>query len=210
MTGSSVGRVLGQQLDFTCGPACTLYVLRRYGRAGLGSVDQEIQIWRESNTIFMGSGNTGCCGEGLAYSLQIRGLKVVLYTSSPELSLSFTVRNAEKRRIISLATEGLRKKARKAGVQFCSGEWPNEQLERALADGHLAMAIVRMSYRTSERTPHWIVLTRKQRSKYVIWDPYGGGEVPGTSLKMDLGESVLKRCATFHRRLFCVLVARPN
>jgi|GEM_PF-2659206 len=66
-----------QSTDFTCGPACLVTALAMLGKK-VGRLD-ELQIWREANTVYMGDGLPGTSAYGLALAAQKRGLDTLVY-----------------------------------------------------------------------------------------------------------------------------------
>jgi hypothetical protein len=204
-------KMLGQQLDFTCGPACTLFVLRHFGWTGSNSLAEEIAIWREANTVFMGRGNPGCCGEGLALSARRRGMASIVLQSEARLYFDFTVRNRFKKEVIVRATGDLEAEARRIGVSFATAGNLEATLDDQLERGRMALLLVRMSYRLRERTPHWVVVTGRTGRSYAVWDPYGGEREPGSSASLEVGSERLIAAGSFGprpRRFSAVLIGR--
>lgn len=67
-----------QSTDFTCGPACLLLALQLL----LGREPnrlEELQIWREANTVYMGEGIPGTSAYGLALAALKRGLETEIH-----------------------------------------------------------------------------------------------------------------------------------
>ena len=101
-----------QTLDFTCGPACLLMALAWADPNFHPSRIAEVQLWRESTTIFMTSGLGGCEPYGLAITLAKRGLRPSLHLSREGPYFLDTVRNAEKREVMRLTLGGISPRGR--------------------------------------------------------------------------------------------------
>ena len=105
-----------QTLEFTCGPACLLMALGWADPDFHPSRVAEVQLWRESTTIFMTSGLGGCEPYGLAVTLAKRGLQPSLHLSHEGPFFLDTVRNAEKREVMRLTQEEFRREAEECGI----------------------------------------------------------------------------------------------
>ncbi len=57
-----------QSSGFTCGPTSLMMVLRKYNAHIKICRETEYQIWRESNTLYMGNSHPGANPYGLALS----------------------------------------------------------------------------------------------------------------------------------------------
>ena len=69
-----------QQTEYTCGPACLLMVMQQLNPRFRATHEEEMAIWHEANTVYMGDGQpAGCSAHGLAAAALRRGLQADVY-----------------------------------------------------------------------------------------------------------------------------------
>ena len=94
-----------QTLDFTCGPACLMMAMKAHDPTLKADRSMEIQLWRESTTVFMTSGLGGCGALGLALAALRRGFEVEVSVSNETEIFVSSVRSEEKKEVIRLVEQ---------------------------------------------------------------------------------------------------------
>ncbi len=61
-----------QTTEFTCGAACLMMAMRILDRSYTFEREEEFQIWREANSMFMGEEHPGCAHESHAQASTAR------------------------------------------------------------------------------------------------------------------------------------------
>ncbi|WKE66925.1 peptidase C39 family protein [Gallaecimonas kandeliae] len=160
-----------QQTSFTCGPACLLMALSALKKKHRPSISNELNLWRESTTIYMTSGHGGCSGEGLALAAKAHGLEVSLCVSDREVPFVEGVRNLEKKRIISVVHEDFSKRLKKAGVARIIQRLELDALKRHLDGGGLALVLISTYLMHNEKAPHWVLVVAMDKRFVYLHDP---------------------------------------
>ena len=148
-----------QSTQFSCGPAALMMAMARIDRTVEPSLDLELDIWRESTTIYMTSGHGGCHPIGLALAAHARGFeaRVVLNRKGPLFIDG--VRSAHKKEIMSVVDARFRKKAKEAGIAMTYAEAPLKNVETALKAGEAAIVLISTYRTTGSKAPHWVTAT---------------------------------------------------
>jgi ribosomal protein S18 acetylase RimI-like enzyme len=161
-----------QTLEFTCGPACLLMALGWADPDFHPSRVAEVQLWRESTTIFMTSGLGGCEPYGLAVTLAKRGLLPSLHLSHEGPFFLDTVRNAEKREVMRLTQEEFRREAEECGISVSLQPLDAPALQTILDEGAIAVVLVSGYRMFREKFPHWLLAYAGDQRHVFVHDPY--------------------------------------
>lgn len=141
-----------QNLDFTCGPACLVSVLQKSFKQKSYSILDEIQIWKESNTIFMGEGHPGTCPYGLALSATKRGLYSKVVVSDRSSFFAKSVQEKQKQSIVTAAQNQMKEKAMDSGISVSYRKVDFDFLHSTMNLGYSAIVLV-----NDCDSPHWIL-----------------------------------------------------
>lgn len=160
-----------QKTDFTCGPACLLMAMKSFSPKLETSLGEELEIWREATTIFMTSGHGGCGPQGLAMAALNRGYKVNLYISHTDVLFLDTVRNQEKKDIITLVQKGFEAKLAKKRVPIHRKRLTLNDLKEILKKGGVPITLISTHHFDKNRIPHWVVITAYDDQFVYIHDP---------------------------------------
>ncbi len=160
-----------QTLDFTCGPACLMMVLKHFSPDIELNRSLEITLWKEATLVFMASGFGGTDGYGLALSALTRGLSCSMATSMEATPLLKSVRIVKKREVMKIVHNDLRRKAKKAGLGSAIYEFGMEEIIAALHREMLPIVMISTYRLTGDRVPHWVVVTGFDRDNVFIHDP---------------------------------------
>ncbi len=160
-----------QTFDFTCGPACLMMALRHF-RPGMEMTRAlEMMLWKEATLIFMASGFGGTDGYGLALSALNRGLSCHVVMSMNTTPLLKSVRLPEKREVMRIVHNDLKRKARRAGLGRAIYDYGMEEIVAALHRNLLPIVMISTYRLTGDRVPHWVVVTGFDKDSVFIHDP---------------------------------------
>jgi len=160
-----------QTLDFTCGPACLMMALKYFYPDTELTRALEMTLWKEATTIFMTSGFGGTDGYGLANSALARGLECRLVMSMDKTPMLKSVRVQEKRDIMRIVHNDLKRRARKAGLSSAVYEYGIDEIISALHRGLIPIVMISTYRLTGDRVPHWVVVTGFDKKHIFIHDP---------------------------------------
>ncbi|MEZ5650166.1 MAG: GNAT family N-acetyltransferase/peptidase C39 family protein [Burkholderiaceae bacterium] len=191
-----------QSTEFTCGPACLMMALARYGVVERLDPVLEVRLWREATTIFMGSGLGGCEPVGMAVAAAEAGLRLELHLSSDGPLLLQTVTNTEKRRVMMLAQQDFAERAARLGIVI------RPPLDaRAIADavqgGAMAIVLISGNRMYGQRMPHWVVVHHFLDGHFIVHDPWvvdNGLESITDAMNIPIPLSEFDRMSRFGKR----------
>jgi len=171
--------LLTQTTPFTCGPASLLMALMHFEQQagienGHTSDDrqlQELELWRESTTIFMTSGHGGCGPHGLAVTAAKRGLKTTLWINHTGPVLLDSVRSEDKKHIMARIQQADMNELKSLRVPVKTGDYTQKQLQRDLAKGKLVIALISTYQFDGLKAPHWVLITAMDSEYIYINDP---------------------------------------
>ena len=161
-----------QTLEFTCGPACLLMALGWADPNFHPSRAAEVQLWRESTTIFMTSGMGGCEPYGLAVTLAKRGFHPSLHLSHVGPFFLEGVRNEEKREVMRLTQEEFRREAEECGIPILLQPLDAPSLRNVFNEGAIAVVLVSGYRMFHEKFPHWLLAYAGDDRHVFVNDPY--------------------------------------
>jgi hypothetical protein len=160
-----------QTTDFTCGPAAVMMGMAALNRKMKLSQELELDIWREATTIFMTSGHGGCHPVGLALAAARRGFKAEAWINQHGPLFVESVRNPEKKQIISVVHDQFLKSARKQDVAVRYREVTQKNIERWLMEGAMVVVLI-STYRMDHRkSPHWVIVSAIDDQCLYVHDP---------------------------------------
>jgi hypothetical protein len=135
------------------------------------SRELEIDLWRESTTIYMTSGHGGCHPVGLALAARARGYKTAVCVSNIATPFLEGVRAAHKKELIDLVHKQFMNTAKAKRLPVKSGPVTGKRLAGWLNKGHLVMVLI-SSYRLNgDKAPHWVVVTAQDDLCFYLHDP---------------------------------------
>jgi ribosomal protein S18 acetylase RimI-like enzyme len=170
-----------QTLEFTCGPSALMMAMRALDPAIEYARALEIEIWRESTTVFMTAGHGGCGPHGLALAARQRGFEVELFLSEAGALFIDSVRSAEKKEVMTLVQEGFEKRVVEEGIPVHYHQLGMSEMREYFEQGAIPVVLI-SSYRIyKEKFPHWVVVTGFDERYVYVHDPFVDDEKGKTS-----------------------------
>ncbi len=161
-----------QTLEFTCGPASLMMAMRSLDPTLENDRAAEIEIWRESTTVFMTSGHGGCGPHGLALAAHQRGFTVELFLSEAGALFIDSVRSAEKKEVMALVQQGFEQRVEQAGITVHYQRLSLAEMRERFERGAVPVVLI-SSYRIyREKFPHWVAVTGFDDRYVYVHDPY--------------------------------------
>ena len=204
-----------QTLEFTCGPAALMMAMKTLAPELAMGRALEIELWRESTTVFMTSGIGGCTPFGLALAALKRGFAVELYTSAGQSFFANSVRSPVKKEVIRLVQEGFIRELKRLDTPIHRGSLAPAELMRRVDGGEIPVVLI-SSYRIyEEKAPHWVVVTGYDERFVYVHDPYvdsDEGETIVDSLNMPILHREFARMTRYGRAGLqaALFVSRPR
>ena len=175
---SKVGRRGGvpyynQTTDFTCGPSSLLMAMKTLDSKVDFSRTHELQLWREANTIFMGSaGHGGCGATGLALAAHRRGFAVEVWVNHKGTLLGSRPQDKDRAKVMTLLQQADLTEMKRLAIPYRIGARSIDQLRHDMADGALPVVLVSMHYIHKDPTAHWVVVTGIDDDNVTVNDPW--------------------------------------
>jgi len=160
-----------QTTRFTCGPAALMMAMRAISDEYTPSQHEELQIWREATTIFMTSGHGGCHPLGLALAARLRGFRVETWINRHEPLFLDGVRDANKKRVISLVHEDYLQQAQQQGIDIHYGDISQETLIHALDSDAIPVVLISTWRLDGKKAPHWVAVSGYDSECLYVHDP---------------------------------------
>lgn len=161
-----------QTTDFTCGPACLIMALGARRPGYPASPIEEVRLWRRATTIFLTAGIGGCDPFGLAVTLAEEGLAPEIFVTEAGPLMLQTVRNAEKRKVMTLAHLDFHLRANALGIPVRLRKLEIAELAARLSGGALALLLVSGNRMFGKRVPHWVLAHGADGHHVFLHDPW--------------------------------------
>jgi len=205
-----------QTTDFTCGPSACLMAMRALdGRKSVGR-SEELAIWREATTVFMGpaGGHGGCGALGLALALDRRGFRPEVHVNHRGVLLAKRSRSADRREAMRLVQERDLVSAKTRRIPVHYDRLSTGDLEAAARTGAVPIVLCSTSYIHGDNVPHWIVVTGFDAATVHINDPWvslakGKTARDMTDLRIPRRDFDKMACYGSERERAVVLVRKP-
>ena len=160
-----------QSTEFTCGPSALMIAMKSLEPATTMDMLEELQIWREATTVFMLAGHGGCSPFGLALSAWKRGFKVQLYASSDEVPFIDSVRDKEKKGIVSQIHHDFVRQIEQTDIEVNYQTLTADKLLEHIQDGMVAITLISTWQFNRHKIPHWIAVTHADEEYVYLSDP---------------------------------------
>jgi hypothetical protein len=162
----------------------------------------ELQLWRESTTIFMAAGHGGCSPYGLALAAHRRGFEVDLFVSSRGILFVDSVRSESKKEVVRLVQQDFAAELRATPVEIVYHPLSLAAMREAFDDGGIPIVLVSIWRLTREKQPHWVVVTGFDDRFVYVHDPNvdeEGGETPTDRMQIPIPLKDFARMARYGR-----------
>lgn len=148
-----------QTLDFTCGPASLMMALGYFIKDIELTRALEVTLWKEATLVFMSSGYSGTDGYGLALSALSRELRGEIVTSMDQVPMLRSVRSSEKREVMKLIHDDMKKKAKQLGFGSSTYQYDIHEIISAIHRDMIPLVLISTYRLTGDKVPHWVVVT---------------------------------------------------
>ena len=202
-----------QTTPFTCGPSCLMMAMRSLDPASPMNRTRELQLWRESTTIFMMSGHGGCGPHGLALAAHSRDFRVQTFISHKGPLFLDSVRSEEKKVVLRVVHEDFRRQVQEAGIRVNYETASLQKLEKILKKGGVPMVLVSTYRFGNSKVPHWVVIVGLDDRFVYINDPDADPKYLRTATdnaNLPVLREQFERMSSFgkHRLRACVVLYR--
>ena len=193
-----------QTTDFTCGPACMIMSLLWAGVPVKPNPRFELQLWRESTTIFMTSGHGGCEPFGIAVTLARRGLRPEIWVNRGGPYFLESVRSAEKRKVMAIVQQDFREEAARWGIPVRYEVPRLSRILEVLDEGAIAIVLVSGFRMFLKKVPHWLVVHGHDGRHVFVHDPWVEDErfffeTPAAAANLPIPFAEFQRMARYGR-----------
>jgi ribosomal-protein-alanine acetyltransferase len=163
-----------QSLEFTCGPAALMMAMHALDASIPLDRRVELQIWRESTTIFMTSGHGGCSPHGLALAAWRRGFKVELFVNHDRPPFLDSVRHPDKKAVVQLVHQVFLEDMAASDIAHHRGPFAVQTLVDRFTAGAMVIVLISQYRIIGDKAPHWIILSGFDHRFIYVHDPYIG------------------------------------
>ena len=133
---------------------------------------EELNIWRESTTIYMTSGHGGCHPVGLALAAKRRGFKASVYINTREPLFLSGVRDAHKKSVLKLVDKQFKTEAGHENIPVNYLELNQTLLPDIVTRPNTYVLMLISTYRLDgKKAPHWVMITGIDPYCIYVHDP---------------------------------------
>lgn len=181
-----------QSAEFSCGPACLTMALKYFNPSGRMEKSLEYDLWRECNMI----GIRGADPFGLSVPLLKRGYNVTIISKAPSMMNKSQLKrmkwlSKEEKELTLFAMGDQKKKALFLGLELLKRDPKLGDIEQALSENKLPIALVDMTVVHKMKIPHWVIITGMDDKVGWINDPYRPKGKKNLRLKLKLIEKMM-------------------
>lgn len=203
-----------QTTEFTCGPAAMMMGMAAFDPALVLDRRLELRLWREATTIFMTAGLGGCDPVGMAAALARHGFEAEVFVNSAEVLFLDSVRDPEKRAVMTVAQEDFRDQAKALGVAVNNRALSRAELRYQLDAGAVVLVLLSQYRMLRARAPHWVTAFAHAGQRIFIHDPWlepDDHETPMAAAALPIPEDEFDRMACYGKsRLRAAVVMRGS
>lgn len=201
-----------QTTPFTCGPACLMMAMKALLPSIRMDRSFELQLWRESTTIFMMAGHGGCGPHGLALAAHRRDFSAEIYLSHKGPLFVEGVRSADKKAVIEIVHKDFMRQTRESAIPLRHRPLALDEMARAIDDGAIPITLVSTYRFANSKVPHWVVVVGIDERFVYINDPDTDPKhlrTPTDNTNLPVARKQFERMSSFGaRRLRATLILR--
>ncbi|GHE83497.1 GNAT family N-acetyltransferase/peptidase C39 family protein [Thalassotalea profundi] len=160
-----------QTTEFTCGPASLMMAMNSLDNTILMEQGLELDLWRESTTIFMTSGHGGCHPIGLANAAKKRGFNTKTFINQQTPLFIDGVRSSHKKQIMESVHQQFVEQAETLGVDIEYCDINQSQLTKFLSEGYTIIMLISTYRLDGKKVPHWVTITGFDDLCFYVNDP---------------------------------------
>ncbi|MDH5764768.1 MAG: GNAT family N-acetyltransferase/peptidase C39 family protein [Gammaproteobacteria bacterium] len=199
-----------QTTDFTCGPASLMMALKTLDKSYQMSRLEELQIWRESTTIYMTAGHGGCSPHGLALSAWNRGFDVTLHINQADAPFMDSVRSDEKKEVIELVHDSFINQIKSTDIKINIHNLEAAEIDLLLRTGYPIIVLISTWRLNRNKAPHWVYVASSDDDFVYINDPDKNDETHISQtdfIHVPINKAIFSEMAQFgQKKLRCLLV----
>jgi len=199
-----------QTLEFTCGAACLIMVMKHFRPEGKYNRTLEMNLGKEATLIFMTSGIGGTGPFGLALAAARRHFPVRVLSSMEKAPFVHSVRIPQKRTVIRVLHEDMKNEALQRGVAASTCDFTFDDIRSALLQGWIPISLI-STYRLSGfRQPHWVVISGFDRRHVYLLDPYEQHLKASRHREVKIAQTEFFRMSRYGKDVYrCTLLVGP-
>ncbi|MCM8539480.1 MAG: peptidase C39 family protein, partial [Lentisphaeraceae bacterium] len=167
----------------TCGPACLMMAISCLKKKFIPNLDDELNIWREANTVYMASGHPGCSAPGLALAAVNRGFQVKVIANKKDIPFTEGLRDDSKIEIVTRVHNNFITSLKAKNVSVNYGRISFSSLISYIKEGWVPIILISMYRLQQSKSPHWVVITGCDNHFIYIHDPFV--DIAGSSADME-------------------------
>lgn len=161
----------GQTTHFSCGPAALMMAMAALDESIEPNQTLELELWRESTTIFMTSGLGGTHPFGLALAAARRGLAAAVYLNSEQPLFIDGVRSDDKKQVMTLVHQTFLQQCQQAVLPIHYREFDDSALQQWLQRGSAVLMLISTYRMDGKKAPHWVLVTGLDQHCIYLHDP---------------------------------------
>jgi hypothetical protein len=148
----------------------------------------------------------------MAVALARHGFKAEVHLNTPDLLFLDSVRDPEKRAVMTVAQQDFRDQAKALGVPVAKRPLSRLALRAALDKGAVVLVLLSLYRMLRTRTPHWVVAIAHADRRVFIHDPWiedDDHETPMAAAALPIPEDEFDRMACYGKsRLRAAIVIK--
>jgi len=160
-----------QTTEFTCGPASLMMAMASQDPAVSANQNLELDLWRESTTIFMTTGHGGCHPLGLGIAACKRGFEAIAYINRSGPLFLDGVRSEHKKSILERVHNQFEQRAEQIGVKIKHEEISQDRIQQLMQHGYSVIVLISTYRLDGRKAPHWVSITGLDELCFYVHDP---------------------------------------
>ncbi|MCF7847309.1 MAG: GNAT family N-acetyltransferase/peptidase C39 family protein [Kiritimatiellales bacterium] len=160
-----------QHTPFTCGPVAMMMAMAGLSAGYNPSLNEELQLWRETTTIFMTSGHGGCHPLGLALAARRRNFHAEVWLNKRGPLFIEGVRSEEKKNIVQTVHDDFVNQVKGTDIKIHYKAIDQNTLRSACDGGAIPIVLISTYRFDRKKVPHWVVFSGYDEHCFYVHDP---------------------------------------